>query len=187
MEAIKLKPLSENALFSQFYHLFGGSYNWNHDRLDRSQEKDGKIIDVETGQVYLLATEEEEQAFRDAKKEAEIKALEVARTKYDYKTKPFIDYNNPERWRKGLDAVGDGETVEMCEEAFDTFLESVPPKRMDGAAYCSGEPSHHNKQGQAVYLCGIRKENRYFAQNGTVSQFDKKELFKSLPLEDKAA
>jgi hypothetical protein len=176
----KLKPLSQKPLYSQFYHIFGENYNWNQDRLDRKTVK-GHVLDTETGDLYALATEEEETAYK-AKKERVLKKLkERAAHKYDHHPIPIIDYNNPERWKEGLKTAKDdmSKAVEMCEEAYWHFLECVPPKVLEPGAYVCGEPYTHNSKGEPVYLCGIQGGKRYFAQYGTVKQFKNRELFKS--------
>ena len=178
MEAIKLKPLSQQALYSQFFHIFGGNYNWNQDRLVRT---DTTVTDAETGQVYLLATQEEEEAYK-AKAEAEV-AYEQIRLKhlYDGRTTPIIDLHNADRWREGLDLLKADfrNVVEMTEDSYNHFLECVPPKRMAGPAFCGGEPYTHDGKGRGIYICCIRTNSgKFYAQYGTVEDFDKRTILK---------
>jgi len=174
MQPIKLLPLSQKALYSQLFAFIGYS---NHDRFDR-ESKQGQVTDTETGQVYTLATAEEEDAYKQEK--ARLDAIEEARKAnlYNDHPTPIIDYNNPTRWREGLDLLKEGRLIEMCEEAYWHFLECVPPRRQGGNSYVSGEPHHHNSENEAVYLCGIQRGEKYYAQYGTVKQYEKKELFK---------
>ncbi len=175
MQPIKLKPLSEKALYSQLFAFIGYS---DHDRFDR-ETKQGQVLDTQTGQVYILPTAEEEHAYKQEK--ARLDAIEEARKAnlYNNHPNPIIDYNNPTRWRQGLDKLREGELIEMCEEAFWHFLECVPPRRQGTNSYVSGEPYTHNSKNQPVYLCGIQRGEKYFAQYGTVQQYESKELFKT--------
>ncbi len=92
----------------------------------------------------------------------------------------FIDYHDSEKWKDGLEAMRNGETVEMCSESYWHFLNSVPPMRQQGSAFVNGEPYYHNSNDEAVCLCGIEKNGKYYAQMGTVKQFDNRELFKTI-------
>lgn len=181
MKHIKLKPLSEQPLYGQFFYIFGENYNWNQHRLVITNTT---VTDSETGQVYLLATPEEEELFKVILAKKEVDERERQLHFYDDKTGPFIDLWNTERWRSGLDHLNNNikEAVEMSEESYWHFLECVPPKRMVSKAFVCGEPYTHNNKGEGIYLCGIQSGDRFFAQYGTIREFDAKELFKNLPL-----
>lgn len=92
--------------------------------------------------------------------------------------KPFITMETKEQWESGMNALKGGQMVEMSEEAYTHFLECVPPKDFCNVSYICGEPYNHNDKGQAIYLCGIERGGKYFAQYGTVRQYANRELFK---------
>jgi len=174
MTPIKLQPLSQRALYSQLYDSIGYSHS---DRFDRETDP-SQVLDKETGQVYIMPTEEEENVYKEEK--ARLDAIEEKRKANLYNNHPniIIDYNNSERWKEGLSELKKGGIVEMCEESFWHFLECVPPRRQGSNSYVSGEPYTHNSKGESVYLCGIHKGNKYYAQYGTVNEYENKKLFK---------
>lgn len=94
-------------------------------------------------------------------------------------TKPFINYNDRQQWEEGLKALDSGAMVEMCEDAFNHFLNCVPPRRMQSTSFVCGEPNDCNSKGENIYLCAIKKGGKYYAQHGTVKQYDKRNLFKT--------
>ena len=180
MKTIKLKPLAQKALYAQFYWILGGNYNWDISRLDLESVK-GHVLDKKTGQLYKLATEEEEEAYK-ARKKRILQAWKIRLSKkYDNHPTPIIDYKNHERFTEGLKVAKEdmSKAVEMCADSFWHFLECVPPRIQTGNAYVCGEPYTHSK-GEAVYLCATHRGKKYFAQYGTVKQFNNKELFKSI-------
>lgn len=92
----------------------------------------------------------------------------------------FIDYSDEEKWKKGLSALDDGSVIEMCEKSYYHFLNCVPPLVHQSTAFMSGEPHHHNDDGESVHLCAIEKNGKYYAQHGTIKQFVNRELFKTV-------
>ena len=190
-QLIKLKPLTMIALSSQLYRLTGGDFYsdrnfMSEDGSEPNAKCENILIHKPTGRRFQLATQEQEEKAKEFKNQLRIEADARAKNKYNHILSPFIDYNNSNRWEQGLNALEGGKIIEMCEDAYYNFLESVPPKRMERGAYCSGEPSHHNKEGQAVYICGLERKGKFYAQYGTVKQFESRELFKSLPLREVA-
>ena len=89
-----------------------------------------------------------------------------------------IVYSNEKQWNEGLQELKSGAIVEMCEESYDHFLGCTPPMVQRGGSYVSGEPYKHNEQGRAVYLCGLSRHGKFYAQYGTVNDFKTRKLFK---------
>tara|TARA_R110000772_G_scaffold46279_3_gene105686 strand:+ start:71 stop:589 length:519 start_codon:yes stop_codon:yes gene_type:complete len=171
---IKLKPLSERPLSSQLYDLTGKFFS------SRDFEKVGdEVTELSTGTKFILATEQEEEAFKAQEKIRQAEEEEAKKHQHDDKNYPFIDYNNVERWKAGLKhAKTQGyPKTEMCEEAYWHFLECLPPLRMSGGQFVCSEPETHNSQGYAVYLCGAKEGKKYFAKYGTLKQFDSNQIF----------
>lgn len=94
--------------------------------------------------------------------------------------KPFIDYNDAEKWREGLNAMRDGATVEMCVDSYWHFLGCVPPIVQEGSAFMNSEPYCHNSKDEEVCLCGIERNGKYYAQLGTYREFKNRSLFKTI-------
>lgn len=92
-------------------------------------------------------------------------------------TNYFMDFNN-NQWKDSLDAIYNGDIVEISEDVYDHFLGCVPPLIQEGPAFISSEASLHNENGQAVYIACIKKKDKYYAQHGTSEEFKKHYLFK---------
>lgn len=169
-----LKPLSQRALSSQLYDLTGDYYN-SFDYLREGE----KVIHIKTGKTFVFASPQMEEAYKILKAAKENFKKIKAHHKYDHHKGLIIDLNNSDRWRAGLDALkDDGSTIiEMTKDAYWHFLECVPPRRMSTKSYIGGEPYTHNSEGQAVYLCGLERDGKFYAQYGTVKQFDNNEIF----------
>tara|TARA_R110002020_G_scaffold475112_1_gene708638 strand:+ start:24971 stop:25489 length:519 start_codon:yes stop_codon:yes gene_type:complete len=171
---IKLEPLSKTPLSSQLYNLTDKFFS------SRDFEKVGdEVTELSTGTKFILATEEEERAYK-IKKEAAQEAEKLEKFhRHDNKKTPFIDYNNGDRWKAGLSHAKEKgyPKTEMCEDSYWHFLECVPPKRLQRTSFVCGEPYSHNNNGEGVYLCGIQEGERFFARYGTLKQFDSNKLF----------
>ena len=174
---IQLLPLAEKPLNSQLFWHFGNFVN-SDDLLTGSKE----AYHVDKGISFFYASEEEETVYKEAKAEAERKEAERKAHEYDNHPNIIIDLHNHQRWEEGLKAAKSKPfpVVEMTKEAFWHFLECVPPKRYERVAFLCGEPYTHNSKGEGVYLGGIEKRGKYYAQYGTIKQFDNKEMFKSI-------
>ena len=173
-----LEPLNKTPLSNQLFKLTGKGYN----SLD-FEMKDGRVFELRTDNVYILASKEEEDAAIALKKAEKAKEEEELSHKYDHIDYPFIDLNNRDRWRKGLNAAqvkvdGKYPVIEMCEDAYWHFLECVPPAAMESGAYLCGEPYCHNSEGKGVFLGGIERNGKWFAQYGTVKEFRSRQMFK---------
>ena len=94
----------------------------------------------------------------------------------------IIQLHNYETWTDNLNTLKNdmSKPMEMDEDAYHHFLGCVPPVRQVSGAYCSGEPYTHNGKGEAIYLCGFYNGTKYYAQYGTVKEFDKRLLFKQV-------
>jgi|GEM_PF-2746190 len=171
---MKLQPLNKSALSSQLYNLTG-KFLSDSDFIRNNDE----VIEISTGKKFCFPSQKEEEIFKAQDKIRMEKEKEEREHRHDNKTYPFIDLHNSERWRGGLDhAKTKGfPKTEMCEDAYWHFLECVPPKRMARGGFVCGEPHSHNSQGEAVYLCGTKEGNKYFAKYGTLKQFDSNKLF----------
>ena len=184
MEIIKLKPLSESPLSTQLSNVTGDGWNFADYESVEGPRHDSIITHKKSGQQFLCCSlEEEEEGARLRKERAEEKEKidkHIASHKYDTHPNIIIDYNNPERWNEGLEHCKKGNVTEMCEDSYWHFLECVPPMDMVGGSYCSGEPYTHNSEGQAVYLCGANKQGKYYAEYGTLSEFNSNKLFKNI-------
>lgn len=92
----------------------------------------------------------------------------------------LIDLNDESKWKNGLNELYSdfSKVVELTEEAYDHFLNCLPPLVFSFGGYVSGEPYSHNNDGKGIYLCATKKDNKYYAQMGTVSDFLKRKLFK---------
>lgn len=92
----------------------------------------------------------------------------------------LINDENHEEWRKALNFIYADFTkiVEMTENAYWHFLECVPPKIQERNCYLSGEAYTHNSKGEGVYLSAIEKNNKFYAQMGTIKDFRERKLFK---------
>ena len=184
---VKLKPLSEGPFFSQMYWLFGERHTVRDDDFETFLLQPGAtLVHKKSGRRFLLATAEEEIAYKLKKQEEEYAEKERLSHLYDNYPHTIIDLHNPERWKKGLDALkdnwfGSAGAVEMTEDAYDHFLNCLPPVRMEGSAFVAGEPFTHDSDGRSVYLCAVGKNRKYFAQYGTVKMFEERSLFKSFP------
>lgn len=174
-EVVQLEPLAEKPLSSQLYWLTDNFYSDLHFERDLINNT---VINKETKQVFKLASQTEEKLFKlksKHKKELE----EFTRLhKYDNYGKVIIDLHNKERWREGLKLAKEGNIVEMTEDAYYHFLECVPPKDFCRVSFVCGEPNDHNNKGEGIYLCGIKKGDKFYAQYGTVKEYREKQLFK---------
>lgn len=179
MKTTLLKPFSQKALSSQLYNLTGKHYN-SHDFTSLGLGRD--TMEISTGNIFIAATMEQENSYKEKVKRIKAIKEHAKKHKFDHINYPFIDYNNPDRWKAGLNEAKKFpyKAIEMCEEAYYNFLECVFPKRMDGPAYVCGEPYTHNNKGIAIYLCGIERNNKFYAQYGTVKEFDQRKLFKNI-------
>jgi len=171
---MKLQPLNKTALSSQLYNLTG-KFLSGRDFI----RNDDEVIEISTGKKFYLPTQEEEEIFKAEEAIRQEEEKKGKKHRHDNKTYPFIDYFNHKRWVTGLDhAKTKGfPKTEMCKDSYWHFLECVPPKRMHKGAFICGEPYTHNGQGEAIYLCGIKEGNKYFAKYGTLKQFDSNKLF----------
>lgn len=97
--------------------------------------------------------------------------------------KHFINYNNEQQWKAGLEhALTSGfPVVEMCEDAYDHFLNCLPPKAHKGSSYMNAEPHHHDKQGIEICIAGLERGGKFYAQYGTLNAFTSGAMFKTLP------
>ena len=181
-EIIKLKPLCEKAFSSQLYNLTGKF--WNDTDFDApSGALHGAIVtEIETGQKFILATHTEELKKKQEIKEAEQKAENEAAHSFDNHPNPIIDFHNRERWEIGMNILRkENQIVEMCEDSYWHFLECVPPMFQNGNGFVNGDPYTHNAKGEAVYLCAIEIDDKFYACNGTIKQFMSGDLFADLP------
>ena len=172
-DVIQLEPLSKTALSTQLERITGDMYSdYNYKRAY------SLIIHKDTGKRFKMPSIESENLYKSQL--AWVKAVKQIYLKDKYKNikHPFIYYHNPEQWRDGLNKLKQGGIVEMCKESFWHFAECVPPKRWDRVAFVCREAESHNDKGQRIYLCGIERDGKYFAQYGTLKQYDNKELFK---------
>lgn len=169
----KLKPLTEICLTTQLADLLGLEHwgiNWEIDPIKNT------VRELSTNTVFLLATPQEEEEY---KKSLELKKLEEKRQKshkYDNHPNVIIDYNNGDRWDEGLEHLKKG-IVEMCEEAYYHFLEVLPPLRLNGWKFLTSEASHHNKNGEAVYIACTKKDGRYIATYASLKEFENSPIF----------
>lgn len=176
MKNIQLLPLAQSSLSSQLFKLTGKYYS----SQDFERITDG-AQDLETGQKFIFASLEAEESYKKAEEKRQ--AAEEIRLSHVYDNyKGFIiDLNNSERWRTGLNHCLKNGVTEMTEDSYWHFLECVPPKVMKFGGYVSGEPNHHNSKDQPVYICGIEKDGKFWAQYGTTQEFLNKEMFKTFP------
>ena len=180
MKTYKLEPLSKFALSTQIDRLHPDDFRLNF--MDFIREAD-KMTNPINGDVYLFASQEEETAYKEEAKRLKEIEDEAKKHKYDHIKTPFIDFNNSERWRNGLnEAQKKGfPVVEMCEDAYYHFLECVPPKIMQGSFYMCSEPHHHNSKGQEICIAGLRVKDKYYAQYGTRQDYKERKMFKTFP------
>lgn len=171
MKLIILEPLTKTPLSTQLRKLTGEGYTTRFERTN-----DG-VIDTETGEIYLFAPPEAEQAEKDKQKaetEAEEKRLFHL---YDNHKNPILDYYNENRWKESLKLLAVGETVEMTAYSFDFFINCMPPVIFQYSAYVAGEAWDTNDKGENIYLCAITKDKKHFAKYGTVKEFLSRKLF----------
>lgn len=174
---IQLQPLAKRPLSSQLYNLTGDFYS------DHSYTRQADTIThILTGKVFKFASMQDERIYKLHAKINERGEEEAKAHKYDHIKYPFIDLNNRQRWIKGLEKLKEqgNPIVEMCEESYDHFLGCVPPREFSLKSFVCGEPYSHNNQGEGIYLCGLNRNGKFYAQYGTIRQYRKGELFKSL-------
>lgn len=176
-----LQPFSQKVLSTQLDNIHPENKNFGCMWADWINTSYGKF-DPKTGNKYIYASKEEEQAHKEILKEKEEKAQEIKAHKYDHIKTPFIDFNNPDRWREGLnEALKEPfKPVEMCEDAYYHFMECVPPKIMNGSFYMCSEPHHHTNRGQEVCIAGIERKGKFFAQYGTREDIRNKIMFQNI-------
>ena len=172
-EVVKLEPLSEKALYGQLYWLTG-THNASSEVIRKNE---GLILNDKT---FIFASQTEEDLYKlKAKHKEELEEF-TRLHKYDNYGKVIIDLHNTERWAEGLILAKKGEIVEMTEDTYDHFLGCVSPMAFCSVSFVCGEPERHNNKGEGVYLCGIKKRGKFYAQYGTVKEYKAKQLFKSI-------
>jgi hypothetical protein len=178
MKTYNLKPFSEQVLSTQLDKIHPENKNYGCMWAEWENTNYGKF-DPKTGNKYIYATPEEEKAYKVILKKEEQAQQEIRAHKYDHVKTPFIDYNNPERWRNGLnEALKEPfKAVEMCEDAYDHFMNCLPPKYFNGSLYMNSEPHHHTNKGEEVCIAGIARKGKYFAQYGTLAELKQNKMF----------
>lgn len=79
-------------------------------------------------------------------------------------------------WNSKVEAIGNGETVEVNSDFYNEMLGSVPPAFMDNDGFVSGEPYKHNSQGVAMYYCFKYKKPRIIGFLATIKDYKLKRI-----------
>jgi hypothetical protein len=170
---ILLVPLAEKPLVSQIYWFTNDFHN------DFTFDNENRTVYFEQiNLTFHLSSQTEEDLYKLKSKHKEELGEFTRLHKYDNYGKVIIDLHNTKRWSEGLKSAKEGNIVEMTEDAYYHFLECVPPKDFCGVSFVCGEPEDHNNKGEGIYLCGIKKGGKFYAQYGTVKEYRTKQLFK---------
>lgn len=176
----QLEPLNKTPLSTQIDRIYPnvhkGSYWSEFIRFETH------YINPDTGDKLIFATPEQEQQAKEDMKQEEARRQEARANKYNHIKGIFLHVDNHKQWSEGIKELNKPErpTVEISEESYDYFLNVLPPLKWIGNTFIVREANRTNAKGQNIYTVCTMIQGRYFAQQGTVQEYNENKLFKNL-------
>lgn len=180
MQNIFLKPLSEIPLSTQINrHTNEG---WNRKDYIGSYAPGMIYLNEKLKIKFHLPTAKEEEEYKLLKEKKEQEEQIKLENKYSHISTPLLDLHNSKRWGRALELLKNdfSNIVESTEESYNHFLDSLPPIEFSVNGFIAGEPYMHYTNGECVFLCFKKIQDKFYAQYGTINEFRKNKLFKNV-------